>query len=240
MVTTVGDVIKQSLKKTGILGSGQTPLAEDTNDAFADLVDLLSQWARKRWLVWNLIDVSIVSTGAVSYTIGTGQNFDTARPDRIEAAFFRQLINTSPNQVDYPLEIIPARETYNQIALKSLTSWPQYIFYDSAYPMGNVYVWPVPQASLFQIHLTLKVPFSTISNLSTNIVMPPEYIPAIKWNLALRLRESYQMPPSVALMKLAQESLDVIRGANVQVPLLQCDKTLIRGGIYSVYSDQIY
>jgi hypothetical protein len=240
MVTTVGDVINQSLKKAGILGVGQTALAEDSNDAFADLIDLLSQWQRKRWLTWNLIDTFITSTGAVSYTIGTGQNFNIARPDRIEAAFFRQLINTSPNQVDYPLEIIPARETYNQIALKSLTSWPQYIFYDSAYPVGNVYVWPVPQASLFEIHLTLKVPFSTISNLSTNIVMPPEYIPAIKWNLAVRLRESYQLPPSVALAKLAQESLDVIRGANVQVPLLQCDKTLIRGGLYSIYSDQIY
>jgi len=240
MVTTVGDVINQSLKKAGILGSGQTPLAEDTNDAFNDLVDLLSQWQRKRWLTWNLIDTFITSTGAVSYTIGTGQDFNIARPDRIEAAFFRQLINTSPNQVDYPLEIIPARETYNQIALKSLTSWPQYIFYDSAYPVGNVYVWPVPQASLFEIHLTLKVNYSTLANLTTTIVMPPEYIPAIKWNLALRLRESYQLPPSVALAKLAQESLDVIRGANVQVPLLQCDKTLIRGSLYSIYSDQIY
>ena len=240
MVTTVGDVINQSLKKAGILGSGQTPLAEDTNDAFNDLVDLLSQWQRKRWLTWNLIDTFITSTGAVSYTIGTGQDFNIARPDRIEAAFFRQLINTSPNQVDYPLEIIPARETYNQIALKSLTSWPQYIFYDSAYPVGNVYVWPVPQASLFEIHLTLKVNYSTLANLTTTIVMPPEYIPAIKWNLALRLRESYQLPPSVALAKLAQESLVVIRGANVQVPLLQCDKTLIRGSLYSIYSDQIY
>lgn len=239
-MTTMGDVLTQALKKAGILGGGQTPLAEDINDALLDAQDLLSQWQVKRWLTWNLIDTFITSTGAVSYTIGTGQNFNIARPDRIEAAFFRQLINTSPNQVDQTLEIIPARETYNQIALKKLTSWPQYIFYDSSYPVGNVYVWPVPQASLFEIHLTLKVPFSTIANLSTNIVMPPEYIPAIKWNLALRLRESYQLPPSVALVKLAQESLDVIRGANVQVPLLQCDKTLIRGGIYSPYSDSIY
>ena len=240
MVTTVGDVITQSLKKSGILGVGQTPLAEDSNDAFLDLQDMLAQWQRKRWLTWNLIDTSIVSTGALSYTIGIGENFNIARPDRLEAAFFRQIINTQPNEVDYPLEIIQARETYNQIALKSLVSWPEYIFYDSAYPVGNIYVWPVPQASLFEIHLTLKVQFSTISNLSTNIVMPPEYIPAIKWNLALRLRESYQLPPSVALARLAQESLDVIRGANVQVPLLQCDKALIRPGLYNIYSDQIY
>lgn len=240
MAITVGDVINQALKKTGILGVGQSALAEDSNDAFYDLQDMLSQWQRKRWLTWNLIDTSIVSTGAVSYTIGTGENFNIARPDRVEAAFFRQIINTAPNQVDYPLEIIQARETYNRIALKSLVSWPEYLFYDSSYPVGNVYVWPIPQASLFEIHLTLKVQFSTISNLSTDIVMPPEYIPAIKWNLALRLRESYQLPPSVVLTKLAQESLDVIRGANVQVPLLQCDRRLIRPGLYSVYSDQIY
>lgn len=239
-MTTVLDVINQAMKKSGILGVGQTALAEDVNDAFADLSDLLHQWQRKRWLTWNLIDTSIVSTGALSYTIGIGEDFNIARPDRLEAAFFRQIINTQPNEVDYPLEIIPARETYNQIALKSLTSWPQYIFYDSAYPVGNVYVWPLPQASQFEIHLTLKVNYSTLSNLTSDIIMPPEYIPAIKWNLAVRLRESYQMPPSVALAKLAQESLDVIRGANVQVPLLQCDKALIRPGLYNIYSDQIY
>lgn len=240
-MVTVNQVVNAALKKSGILGVGQTALAEDSNDAFDDLQDLLAQWQRKRWIVWNLIDTSIVSTGAVSYTIGTGQNFNVPRPDRVEAAFFRQIINTQPNEVDYPLTIIPARETYNQIALKSLQSWPEYLFYDSAYPYGNVFVWPVPQSGLFEIHLTLKAQIGTsISSLSANIVVPPEYVPAMKWNLALRLRESYQLPESPRLIQLAQESLDVLRMANIQIPLLQVDKTLVRPGLYNIYSDQIY
>jgi len=83
---------------------------------------MIAQWARKRWLMWHLIDVAKVSTGAQSYTVGVGGDFNTPRPDRLEAAFFRQIVPSQPNLIDYPLEIIEARETYNNIALKTLSS----------------------------------------------------------------------------------------------------------------------
>jgi hypothetical protein len=94
------------------------------------------------------------STGAQSYTVGTGGDFNVARPDRLEAAFVRQLIPSGQNQIDFPLQILQAREDYNRIALKTMGTLPQVIFYDSAYPLGVIYPWPVPQASIYQIHLT--------------------------------------------------------------------------------------
>src|ERR1700722_5997638 len=98
MAVTPLDIVTQALKKAGVLGVGQTPLAEDTNDAFYDLNDMIAQWARKRWLMWHLLDVPLVSTGAMSYTVGIGGNFNTPRPDRLEAAFFRQIVPSQPNQ----------------------------------------------------------------------------------------------------------------------------------------------
>src|SRR5215469_8843765 len=113
--TTVGDLCTEALKDSGYLGIGQTPIFDDINDAWKRLQWMLQQWARQRWMVYHLVNYSKVATGAISYTIGPGGNIDTgagsARPAKLESAFLRQL-QPSPNQIDYFLEILGAREDY--------------------------------------------------------------------------------------------------------------------------------
>lgn len=238
-MTTPLDIINLALKQAGVLGVGQTANSEDVNDAFTLLNFMLAQWNRKRWLIWRLVTTAKVSTGAQSYTVGIGQDFDVARPDRLESAFFRQIVQSTPNQIDYPLEIIEARETYNQIALKQLVSFPSYIFYDSAYPVGSVYPWPIPQANIYSVHITTKEVLSEFTSLGQAISLPHEYYAAILYNLSARLRPAYQLPADVQLVALAREALAVIRGANTQIPRLLMPTDLMRGGIYNPYSDQI-
>lgn len=200
---------------------------------------MIAQWARKRWLMWHLLDVFKVSIGAMSYTVGIGGDFNTPRPDRLEAAFFRQIVPSQPNQIDYPLNLIESRETYNNIALKSLKTFPTNIFYDAAYPLGVIYPWPVPQATIYEIHLTVKDTLTQFTTLTQAINMPPEFIAALKFNLAIRLRQAYTLPPDPVLIGLAKDSLSVIRGANAQIPNLTMPSDLIRGGLsYNVFSDQ--
>lgn len=237
---TPSDICTQALKKAGILGVGQSALAEDINDAFYDLNDMIAQWARKRWLMWHLLDVALVSTGAQSYTVGIGGNFNTPRPDRLEAAFFRQIQNGQPNNIDYPLELIESREKYNEIALKTLSTFPTSIFYDAAYPLGTVYPWPIPQATIYEIHLSLKDTLTQFPTLTQTINMPPEFIAAMKFNLAVRLRQAYQLPLDMALVGLATDSLAVIRGANAQIPNLRMPSDLVRPSLYNIYSDTYY
>lgn len=238
-MTTPSDIIIAALKKAGVIGVGETPLAEDFNDAFDDLNDMVAQWQRERWLVWHLITASKVSTGALSYTVGPGGDFNIGRPDRLEAAFVRQVQQTGNNQVDYPLQIIEARETYNLISLKSLTAFPTYIFYDSAYPLGVIYPWPLAQNSIYEIFITVKPLLGQFTSLGETILFPSEYIPALKWNLAVRLMISYKLSLDPGLVALAKTSLNVIRGSNTQIPRLQMPADLIRRGIYNVYSDRI-
>lgn len=237
---TPSDIIIQALKKAGILGVGQSAQAEDMTDALQDLNDMMAQWQRKRWLVYHLVDVSIVSTGQRSYTIGPGADINVVtRPDRIESAFFRQIVQSQPNQIDYPLEIIEAREDYNNIALKGLTQFPMYVFYDSAFPLGVVYPWPILQASIYELHLSIKAQLSQFTSLGETIVLPLEYFAALKWNLAIRVAASYKLPVDPALVALAKDSLNVIRNANTQIPRLRMPADLIRPGVYNPYSDQI-
>jgi hypothetical protein len=248
-LTTPASLVSFALKAAGITGVAQPSLAEDFSDVFDAMNGMLAQWNRKRWITWDLIDVSVVSTGALHYSVGPNGDINIPqRPDRLESAFFRQLVSPQPYAVDYPLEILESREDYNSIALKSLVSWPQYIFYDSAYSQtsspplcGFVYPWPVPQASLYELHLSLKVTIAQFSEYIANVNMPPEYVEAIWTNLALRVGAMYpgsSVPQLV--VDLAKASLATIRGANAQIARLKMPEGLGRPALYNIYSDQSY
>lgn len=235
-ITTPGDIIRLAFKDAMIFGVGQHPAAEDTNDAFSRLQMMISQWNRKRWLVYQLVTTGIPSTGAVSYSVGVGGDFDIPRADKIESAFFRQT-NISPNQPDYGLTIIPSREDYNRITLKTLVAFPEYVFFDSGYPLGYAYFWPVPTASIYSLYITTKQPLQTFTSLAQQLNLPDEYHAAIFYNLQVRLRTAYGKDPDIATTGLARDALNVIRGANAQIPLATMPASLTRKGTYNVYSD---
>jgi hypothetical protein len=234
---TAGDIIALSLFDAGIVGTGQTPQASDANKALTRLNDMIAQWTRRRWLVYHLIDVSKVSTGAVSYTVGAGGDFDTPRPDRLEqGCFVRLLTTTAPNQIDYSLQLIEARENYNQIAMKQMGSFPQAIFYDAAFPLGRVYPWPVPNTQ-YEIHLNIKGTLDNFPTLATAYNLPPEYAEAIRLNLIVRLRAAYQLTPDPTTDRLALVALNTIKNANAQIPFLQVPRELVRPRSYNFWSD---
>jgi hypothetical protein len=157
-VATARDIITLAMKEAGILGLGQSLNAEDINDGFTLLNRMLAQWQKRRWLVPNLYDVSAVANGAKSNPIGPGQFYNAARPDKIQAAYFKQLNGGGgSNNVSYPLIPLWSYEDYSRIALKDLQSWPVYYFYDGAFPYGNVFIWPVP-TSVYEVHLICKGP----------------------------------------------------------------------------------
>lgn len=242
-MATANDLITQSLKKAGVLGVGVSPEGEDVSDALADLNDMIAQWRRQRWLIYRLRDLSFVSTGAQSYTVGAASNFVISpRPDRLEGAYVRQITNVAPNQVDFTCELIESRETYSRIALKQLTSFAYYAWYDPSYPVGEVRFWPIPQAAMYECHILVKdvIDEIPIADIGTEISLPAEYWAAIKFNLARRLRSSYRLPPDAELNALAKDALAILRGANAQIPTLVMPADLVRAGIYDPYSDQIY
>lgn len=238
---TIRDLIALTLKDAGVVGIGQTPQAEDTNDALTRLNQMLYQWQVKRWLVFHLVTLSKTATGAQSYTVGPGGDFNiSVRPDKLEAPgnFIRQLSGAG-NEVDYGLKLIDAREEYNQISLKSLSSFPQAVFYEATLPLGRAYIWPIPD-SQYAIHLLMKAVLTGTLTLNDTPVIPNEYLEAMRLNLAVRTRIAYQMTPDVMLNGLANEALNTIRNANTQVPALQVPIELRRPRLYNILADQEY
>lgn len=239
---TAGDIIKFALKAAGILGVGQSALAEDTADTLAALNGMIGQWNRKRWLIWHLLDLSVTIDGRDKYSIGPGGDYDVPRPDRLEGAYFRQYTGSTPNHVDYWLQILQSMEDYGKIPLKSLTTFPQAVFYDSAVPIGYVHPYPIPNLNgIYELHVLIKDTLNQFATVDTPILLPPEYYEAIWTNLGIRLGAFY--PGAVItpqLEGLAKASLATIRGANAQVPRLLMPQGMSRPPLFNIYSGTTY
>jgi len=154
-ITTPIDLIQQCFQISSVFGQGQTPAAADVNRAFIQLNAMISQWSRQRWLLFHLQDVFVLGSGAQKYSVGIGGDIDTPRPDRLESAYVRLVQGSPGNPVDFPLAIIPSYENYSQVSLKKLNSFPAAIFYDSAWPLGFIYPYPVA-SNQYEIHIIIK------------------------------------------------------------------------------------
>lgn len=252
--TTIGDLCTAILTECGALGLGQTASGQEITDTWTRVQWMLQQWERKRWLVYHLVDLSKVSTGALTYSIGPGGDFNTGsptaagtptsvRPARLESAFLRQIQTSPPNQIDYPLEIIQSWEDYSRIALKSLVSFPGAIFLDSSWPLGTLHVYPVPNANIYEVHVQIMEQLPPAFNtLGTALNIPYEYYAAILYNGAWRMRGPKRIStfPGDPLPGMAKDSLNVLRGANTQIARLVMPGGLLQGNQYNIFSDRFY
>lgn len=221
------DMLTLALKDCGNLGIGQSPNAEDINDAQTTLGMMLDAWKLERLNVYHFVDVAFPATGAASYTIGVGGDINVARPNAIESAFVRQMTNPA-NPIDAPLSVIRSRDDWNLITAKSVGSYPSMLFYDAAFPLGIVNVWPIPAAGVYEIHLTLKGDWSSSPALTDVISFPPGYLEAIRYNLAIRLAIMYQVPMTPELVSAARTSLAAIQRSNAMIPELRAPLALQR------------
>ncbi|MBS1044556.1 hypothetical protein [Gluconobacter cerinus] len=244
----VSDLVNMALRQIGVGAMGTTASPADLSDAVMHLNMMLAQWQRKRWLVPNLVDMALPSTGASVYYVGPNGDLNIpVRPDKLEAAYVR-LLNGAPlsqagdflptdfvasdfldpengldagvQPIDYGLEIMQSYEDYASLGLKALRSWPSYAFYNPAYPLGEFYPWPIPQPGIWEFHLVFKQPLQAGLKATDPIVLPPEYWDAIMWCLAARIAPSYGQEASPTVVSLAKAALSTIRASSTQIPTL--------------------
>ena len=223
-VDNYGILLQNALVDAGVVGIDEAIEPEYLNRAARQCNWLLAQWARKRWLTYRIQDYSFVSTGAQTYNVGLKGDINiNPRPDRLEYAFLRFLNNPPGGNlaVDIPLDIIQSHEDYSRITVKNIGTLPWRIFYDPVWPVGLLFPWPVPQATIYEIHVGFKVVLPRFSGIQSEINFPPEYEAALNWCLARRLRASYQLPPDDTINSLARDALNVIRLANQAVGVLR-------------------
>lgn len=243
-MATARDIVTQALKKSGVIGEGETPSAETISDGLADLNDLIAQANTERWMIFNLLDLGFPSDGRITpYSIGpNAANYPVIRrPDRLEAAYLRQFTTGSALPVDTPLEVWAAREQYSLATLKkAFVSYPAGVWLDPKWPNADLYVYPWAQSGQgYEVHIILKDAFPILT-LNTSVdTFPSHYLPFMKFVLARRIRQAYGkgLKPDPELNALARQAVSNIKNSNLAVPDLRMPPELSFGGTYNIFSD---
>lgn len=199
-MSTANTLIKAALRVDVKAGQGQTPGAYVMENALEALVMMLDSWS-----VGDMFKVDVESftlDGSASYTIGDGGDFDTTRPTRILGGY------TQGTGVDVPFKAI-GEAKYRQLGFKSTSGGEvAYLWYNpifGATELGTIYVYP-PGGGTLVLH-NLR-PLASPSKITSDMLLPPEYDLAIKFNLAIHISPEFGRTPSATTIKLAKDGLD--------------------------------
>lgn len=210
-MSTWNDLFDAAMQELNVIGSGDTGGTSDRTYCLGVTNRLLSSWSTEIGPIHFETTESLTwASGNASRTIGTGGNFNTARPEKIIAAYYRDSSNT-----DLPLDLISHQE-YQSIYDKTLSGAPLAIAYNPtiASGFGTLYAWPTPDAS-FTLQLTSYKPFTTISDQTATVTLPSGYEAALVYNLAVLVSSYFGRDPSGITEREARKTKAAIKRANV-------------------------
>ena len=231
-MTTANDLIARSLRIAGALGAGETMDSDEAADGLTALNTMLDSWRIKRAMVYHIKEEEFTLVAGQSvYTIGTGGNFSTTRPDKIEYAYIRE------NGNDYYMEVVTV-DAFKRITNKTVSSdLPDHLYYETEYPLGKIHIYPEPsQANL--IYLNTWQILQSFATLTEEIALPPGYERAIVYNLAEEIAPEFGVELSAGASKIANESKQNLVRINARPVIAKIDSAITgRGDRYNIYGD---
>lgn len=225
---TVRDLITASLRKLGVIASGENPSASEASDALDALNGMIDSWKTERLMVVAVLpQVFPLVAGQLSYTMGPGGNFDTDWPQRIDA------VNLIYNQTGAPPLTLPVtlinQDQYNSFIVPSTaSSIPLWVFPDDNYPLRTLYFYTVPSV-VNQVQIFTWQSLTEVTDLDTDLVLPPGYRRALIYNLAVEIAPEYGSTVTAALQSIAPMAIAskaLVKSFNSKPLLLQCDPAL--------------
>jgi hypothetical protein len=201
-MATAGTVINRALRLIGVLAEGETTTGEQASTALLALNQMLDSWSAERLSVYSTQDqVFTWPANTASRTLGPSGDFVGNRPILLDDATYFKV-----NNLSYGVKLINQQQ-YDGIALKSATStYPQVLFANMAMPDMEMYVYPVPTTAI-EFHFISVEELSQPPALATTLVLPPGYLRALSYCLAVEVAPEYgvEAPPTVQRIAVASK-----------------------------------
>jgi hypothetical protein len=220
--STVYNLLVKSMQLVGIVTVGETPTADEINDAKDTLEDLLEAWSIEKLAVWpSPAQTFNTIPGVGTYTVGPGGTFNaSARPVSIDGIY---TVVNGESFVSLPMD----EGQYSAIEVKDQGgNILQRHLYIANNPLGQLILWPIPSAVVPLTMWTARSIANSAIALTDVLVWPPGYFRAMRYNLAVHLAPEYgrAIPPEVAIT--ASASKGRIKAANIQPNLARIDSLL--------------
>ena len=228
-------LIKDAFRLIGVTRPGQTPSADAQAEGLATLNAMLDAWSTERLMIPVIVRrVFDVTANQQTYTIGAAAMWAGQRPVRIERAGLVELGSETP------IEVL-SEGRWAQIPVKSQAGRPAKLYYDGAYPVGNVSLFPVPEDSSLDIALYCWAPLAAFADLAaTSYDLPPGYQLAITYNLAgllipgFTIQNKSDMQQHQLVLDRAREQKAWVKMFNAPVLELSIDAALTGSGAFDI------
>lgn len=201
---TARSLVTFALKLLNITPGTQSPSAEDMRDGAQTLDMMLKTWMMSGP---NLFRQTF---GSVALVAGQESYVLTPRPYRVIEARYR---NTSG--IDIPMFEM-TRQEYVDLPLKTSPGIPTTYYIDIQRASTTLYVWPVPNSVTTEtIKYTYQRVIEDVGAYDNEIDIPQEWFETVGYNLADRLAEQFNVPPSkdvtARALYLYQTAMDMDR-----------------------------
>ncbi len=238
-MATYTDLITRAYQLSGVLGEGEAMSGAQSVDGLSALNELIDAWNADNM---NIYTLSILQTptiaGKTDYTVGIGGDFNITRPPQLEGAWIRQ--NTAPS-VDLPIIMVSLSDWGNIRSKNTSGSIVQYAYYDQNYPLATLKVWPVPMGGTDLIIHANALLNSTVTLIDV-VSLPPAYVRAIRYHLAIALSVENGLDPLASLLNTAASAKQLLEANNGQaIQRLRFDSQAMGAGHgrYDVQSDSV-
>lgn len=216
---TVRDLIERVLKKIGVLASGETAGASMAVDTLDDMNALIDSWKNNGLMIYenNIRSLTLVS-GQQTYTIGASGDFNAVRPVSISQAKYVS------NDIEYDIEIITKDEWANIPDKQTSSDIPTKLYYNPAYPLGELNFWPKPSGAA-SVKIYDPKPVERFASLNTTVSLPPGYENLLILGTADYIGPDYGRELSQRQLQILTETkADIMRKNTVPV-FIACDDT---------------
>ena len=203
---TAGELINSALRLIGQLAEAEVPSAATSQDALTALNQMIDSWNTERLSVFCTQDqVYTWPVNEIKRTLGPTGDISVSpqqRPILVDdSTYFRD----PQTNVSYGIKMINQSQ-YNGIAVKTVTStYPQVMFVNMTFPDIEMYIYPKPTRSL-EFHFISVQPLTEPTALNTVIALPPGYLRALRYNLAMELAPEFGVEPSPQVQRIAMTS----------------------------------
>lgn len=208
-MATAQDIIDSALRLLGVLASGETPTQLERNDGLVTLNQLLASWNAQGLPIPGITDEGFSLSGLYGYTIGTGATINTIRPLRLIAA------SCTRNSVAKPATVLYSAQEWVAASKdrSAQGAYAEVVYYNPAYPMGTINIWPAVTSPSFITLYSLK-PLTAFGSLGATVTLPDGYERALRFELAGELANEYGRPLGENLARMIADAKTSIIGLN--------------------------
>ena len=212
---TWGDLILNAYRLSGVKGEGESLNGDQAQAGLYLAQEMVDEWNADNLKIFtiNILQVPIV-VGQQGYTVGPAGDFNVAtRPAFLEGAWFQQLTSTPYN--DIPIVLLSELD-WGNIRAKgvpgTISTWG---YYDQAYPLATLHLWPLPSSGgNLIIHAGALLDSSFVLTDSANF--PPAYRKCIRFSLATLIAAENGIEPPALVASGARDARAMLEKNNGQ------------------------